>query len=654
MKKLLNNPLIKQVLKNGTLCSIGFGFSICIVHLAIGMALIISLGMPPLTWFSAKTLFMEPPLALIIGLLISPILILKHGRFIHPVMMTFIWIAMEYFVAVDPAKPQMWLAPPVVALAIFFLFQWIWSKKPWICVVAPPVAAAMLLAAPMTVYKLGGGYEMKAIEKSGTPPKGAPDVVFIVMDTVRGHNVSTYGYERKTTPVFDAFSKEGLLFEKATAPATWSLPAHASLFTGAFPSFHNAHAETRFLDDKMPTLAETLARNGYETLCFTANPHITPGFGLTRGFGWSDNAWITGAGGRGFTFIYRLIDALGVTAQDKGGALVVSNVENWMKQRKQDSSPAFVFVNFLEAHFPFHQLPEEFRYAYTKESLSDLRTYGQLAFGAQMGRQLTDKEIDTIRQPILDLYDGGILYTDYLVGKIIDIWKKRGTLDNTVFVILGDHGEHVGEHDMFGHLTSVYQEDLWVPFMFRYPPKIPANVRISQEVTTIGTFATIMDLVGIKPPDTLLVSSLMPAVQPAKEGQDAPSFGRPAISERYEEHLLSSRFKPGEANGKGPLLNPRGRYRTYRAGKFKLAKHYENEKFSTHLFNLERDPRENNDLADEPTSIYDLQQMEQELANWELLLKLPSLDGKASASGAAPKLSDEAREQLKALGYIAD
>lgn len=656
MANLKRKQLIIDTVKKGLKTGLGFGLVICIVHLAIGIALIISMGMPPLTWFAAKTLFIEVPLALFFGLLMSPIQLLKKGRFIQPAAMTLWWVAMERFVAVDPSKLQMWLAPPAVALALFFLFQWVWSKKPWICVAAAVITPALLLLLPIAVYKGGGGYDMKTSKPSAQAPENAPDVVFVVMDTVRGHNISTLGYERNTSPVFDAFAEEGVLFEDATAPSTWSLPAHASLFTGTFPSFHNGHAETRFLDDKLPTLAEAMAQAGYETMCFTANPHITPGFGLTRGFGWSDNAWLTGAGGRGFTFIYRLIDALGVSAQDKGGALVVSNVTNWMSQRTKDAPPAFVFVNFLEAHFPFHQLPAEFRNAYTKESLFDLRAYDQMAFGAQMARQLTEEEMNTIRQPILDLYDGGILYTDYLLGQIIDLWRKRGTLDDTVFVVLGDHGEHVGEHDMFGHLTSMYQEDLWVPFMFRYPPKIPAGTRVAQEVSTLGTFATLFDLAGLKAPDTLQVGSLLPALKPVPEGEKPPAFGRPVLSERFEEKMLSSRFAPGRSNGKGPALSPFGRYRVYRSGKFKLVRHFENGKFSTSLFNLDRDPKEMKDLAEVPTSIYDLQQMEKELASWETLLKLPSLDGKVSspASGSASKLSDEAREQLKALGYIGE
>ncbi|MBW2257072.1 MAG: sulfatase, partial [Deltaproteobacteria bacterium] len=474
---------------------------------------------------------------------------------------------------------------------------------------------------------------------------------FIVMDTVRAQSVSAYGYERETTPNLDAFATGGVLFEQATAPSTWSLPAHASLFTGTLPSIHDCHGETRWLDDRLPTLAETMAKAGWETRCFTANPFISPSFGLTRGFEWSDQAWITGAGGRGFAFIYRFIDALGVTARDKGGGQVVDNIDKWIDSRPDDAPPAFVFVNFLEAHFPFHQLPAEYRNAYTDMPLRQLRSIGQIAFGTQLGRQLTDDELDRIQGPIHDLYDGGVLYTDYLVSRVIDAWERRGTLDDTVFVIVADHGELVGEHRAFDHVTQVYEECLRVPFVIRYPERIPAGTRVTQPINTMGIFATITDLAGAPTPDTVQIDSLMPAL----EGRPA---GLPVMSERFEEVLLSARFGPGEANGVGPLVSPRGRYRTYREGKFKLAKHYENGDFSTHLFDLEADPGELTDLAGSALHMADRQRLDEELAAWEAYLNLPPLDapvdavGRPEGAGGGTAMDDAAKAQLKALGYI--
>ena len=645
----MNKEKLLEALRGGLRGGLGYGLAVGIVHLAIGTGLILSLGMPPMPWFAAKSILIEVPLVWVLGLLLFPVYLSKRGNLIHPAVLTVLIIVLERFVAVDPSKLQMWVAPAVVALVLYALGAWIARKKLWVTAVLAVALPVVFLAIPIVEHKLSGGYEGAAADR-GTPPANAPDVVFIVMDTVQAQSVSAYGHDRETTPHFDQFAAEGVLFEEATAPATWSLPAHASLFTGTLPSVHNGHAETRWLDDKLPTLADTMAEAGWETRCFTANAHVSPSFGLTRGFHWSDNAWITGAGGRGFSFIYRLVDSLGVTAKDKGGGQVVTNIENWMADRPADAPPAFVFVNFLEAHFPFHQLPDDFRYAYTDLSLGELRTVGQIAFGVQMGRQLTDEEFERIHQPIVDLYDGGVLYTDFLVSQVIDQWKQRGTYDDTVFVILADHGEMVGEHRAFGHVTSMYEEDLRVPFAFRYPPKIPAGSRVEPPVSTLGTYATILDLLDLEAPDTLDVASLMPALQ----GEEA---GIPVMAERFEEHMLSARFKPGEANGEGPLVSPRGRYRSYRKGDLKLVQHYEDGRFSTHMYDLAKDPGEMNDLANVGMMMVTRQDLEKDVEVYAMALGLPTLDAEIDVAGAGeaggpPELSAAARAQLEALGYL--
>jgi len=308
-----------EILRRGLMGGLGYGMAVGIVHLAIGVILILRLGMPPMTWFVAKSILMEVPLVVLLGLLLCPLYLTERGRWLHPVALLLAMIGLERYVAVDPTKLQMWIAPSVLAFGFYALFRWIAGKKMWVTVAVAAVLPVVLLLVPVIEHQASGGYKVALNEGRKAPPAGAPDVVMVVMDTVRAQSVSAYGYERETTPTFDAFAAEGVLFEQATAPSTWSLPAHASLFTGTLPSVNNAHGETRWLDGTYPTIASWMAENGWETRCFTANAHISPSFGLTRGFDWSDQAWITGAGGRGFSFIYRLVDSLGVSAKDKGG-----------------------------------------------------------------------------------------------------------------------------------------------------------------------------------------------------------------------------------------------------------------------------------------------------------------------------------------------
>jgi arylsulfatase A-like enzyme len=357
---------------------------------------------------------------------------------------------------------------------------------------------------------------------------------------------------------------------------------------------------------------------------------------------YNDKAWMAGTSGRNFSFIYRMIDAVGLGAvDDKGGAKVVDNIQNWMEDRPQDGPPNFVFVNFFEAHFPFRQLPRDFRDAYQNASANTLREIDQIAFGVQFGRQLTDEEMDFVHQPLIDLYDGGVLYTDHLVGEVIDVWRKAGRLDNTVVVILGDHGEVVGEHGAFGHVTPVLEQDLRVPFVVRYPERIPANSKVEMPVSTVGTFGTIMDLVDVEPPPILQVSSLMP-------GLDGEIVGLPILAERFEEEMLAARFEPGTANGTGEQVNPHGRYRTYRSGPYKLVQHTDD---GTFLFNLETDPGEHKDIAKTQPDV--VAELEEELADWSEQLGLPELDAPIDAPRDMPEnIGDAEIEALQALGYM--
>lgn len=634
---------IPQRLLGGVRTGLAFGLASSLVHLVMGIGLIWALGMPPMTWFAARTLPMELTVALLAGILTCPLALAPRGHVAQPIALFLLWVGLERWVAIDPSKLQMWLAPPVGALVVYGIGVALYRWKRWMPVAVAAVLAAVALAVPVVKEKVAGTSSMPE-EKRGTAPAGAPDILFLVMDTVRAKSVSAYGYSRPTTPNFDALAREGVLFTEANAASTWSLPAHAALFTGAFPSVNNAHDETRYLDERLPTLASTLAEAGWETLCFTANPHVSPSFGLTRGFHWSDNAWITGAGGRSFTFIYRLADSLGLEAEDKGGGQVVRNIERWVENRPADGPPAFLFVNFLEAHFPFHQLPEQYREAFAQVPVSEMRAIDQIATGVQFGRQLTDEEVARVQQPIIDLYDGGVQYTDALLGQVIELLRKKGTLDNTIILVLADHGEFTGEHRSFGHHSPVYQEALHVPFMIRYPKRIQAGSRVEVPVSTVGTFATLLDLAGVSAPPSVQIGSLLPAL----EGRTA---GQPVMAERFEEHMLSARFSPGTANGVGPLLSPRGRYRVYRMAEWKLAHHWEQGKTTSYLFNLKTDPGELTDVAG--TATEDLVRMESELSLWEKALRLPPLDvDVTAAAAAAPEMDAAAQEQLRALGYV--
>jgi arylsulfatase A-like enzyme len=513
------------------------------------------------------------------------------------------------------------------------LMLWLGRRRAAIPVALASVAFVGGMAAP-AVY-LGLTTPASAAKPPlPPPPEGAPDIVLVVLDTVRAQSLSAYGYDRPTSPIIGALAAEGALFMDATSPSTWSLASHASLFTGRYPSGHGATAENRYLDDRYPTLADVLASHGYDTRCFTANAWISDGLGLTRGFAWQDASWKSGELGRLFAFVPRLLARFGSETEDKGGAKVARHFAEWLRERPADARPSFVFMNFVEAHFPYHQLPDEYLERFTALPRAELREISLQLLAAQFGGELQDPA--GAMTPALNMYDGGVLYSDHLLGRVVDALREHGTLDRTILIVLADHGEVLGEHgDFFGHGPSLHEPMIRVPLLLRYPPRVAAGLRAWQPVSTLGVYGTILDLLGMELPPTLQVGSLLPALA-------GEAGGGPVLSERFEMTAMASI----EREGDDPLMRPDRRYRAYRDGRFKLIETSEGERF---LFDVAADPAESRNLAAErPAELARLvASLERELER----IGLPAIDAVAEAS-AAPELDAETTQRLRELGYV--
>jgi arylsulfatase A-like enzyme len=612
----------------------GLAFGLCVTALDLGFGAqrMIGMRMPAMPATALEGAVYEIALAVVLSMLLVPLLRAPGGRLTHAAGLVLAWAALARSLALDPSIVPSWLAAPAlgaVAWALGALLARFSARAAWSVGV---LALLAVIAAPVLVDSRRP--PIPVTPPSGQAPAGAPDVLLIVLDTVRAANVSAYGYARATTPTFDALSKEGALFLDATAPSTWSLPAHASLFTGLFPSTHGAHEESRVLATDVPTLGEVLGANGYETLCFTANPHISDGFGLTRGFQQQDRAWQGPSAGRSFMFIFRVLDLFGLGARDKGGGRVIENFERWVAGRGADARPAFAFINFLEAHFPYHQTPNEFLAQYTELGPLARRDASLKALGAQFGRALDDDEIREIAAPSIDMYDAGIAYTDHLLQRVVEALRAAGRLDRTLLFVLADHGEMIGEHGQFGHGPGLYEPDVRVPFLLRYPAGIPAGTRITQPVSTASAYATILDVVGIVPPRPPQVTSLLPLLE-GKRG------GEPVLVERLA-------MPDSPPNPFAPALARRDiRYRVYRMGTRKLALTSAGDVL---LFDLAADPEEKIDVSRNDADA--LQAVRQELDTWVAALGLMPLDQPIAASPSATPTDPAALERLKALGYV--
>ena len=230
-----------------------------------------------------------------------------------------------------------------------------------------------------------------------------------MLDTVRKDRTSAYGHDRDTTPNLAELAEDGVRFDRAWSTSCWSLPAHASLFTGQLPTEHGAHYEHLSLDEERPLLAEILAGRGYQTAGFSANPLVAEGVGLARGFGVWEEPW------REYTLRealtgWRIWHRFAAPDRDKGGADVVDGVRRWQATR-DPARPALLFVNLMEAHAPYQEVSVQWRQAWTAPALSrpELEAIGERSHMAQvLGTAVPEGDLATT----LALQDGAIAAAD--------------------------------------------------------------------------------------------------------------------------------------------------------------------------------------------------------------------------------------------------
>ena len=378
-----------------------------------------------------------------------------------------------------------------------------------------PLLSVVLLA--IVGVSLGKGPFREWIANRGLPatPKGAPNVLLVVMDTVRADDTSLHGYARDTTPNLAALASRGLMFERAIATAPWTLPSHASMFTGRW-SWEVSVGFDRALDTKYPTLAESLARRGYATGGFIANTvFCSAEYGLSRGFAHYEDYLTTPIGvlrssALGWLISRRVgavIDRIDVALHRdprhpleeedarKPASLVNQQALGWID--RQAGRPFFAFINYIDAHDPYLLPPGEHKhFGRRPKTLADF----QLLRDWEEHDKRTCSPEDLVMAR--DAYDDCIAALDVQLGALMKSLESRKLLENTVVIITSDHGEHFGEHSregrpIYGHRASVYQPEIHVPLLIIAPGKVQAGEKIPGAVSLRDLPATVLDLVGL-------------------------------------------------------------------------------------------------------------------------------------------------------------
>jgi len=325
-------------------------------------------------------------------------------------------------------------------------------------------------------------------------PGDRPNIVLITLDTARADHLSLYGYARPTAPNLERWARQGVVFENAIAPSSWTLASHASIMTGLLPHQHGANWKSPVRGNPW-TLPAILRSKGYETAGFNANLYYGyAGWGLHPGFEIYDddsssirhNLVLTLAGQNLIQTSYYLWvhpDRL-----DRRSAKQVNqDVFRWFQHKP--ASPYFLFVNYFDAHEPFiAPAPYDQRFGHASDELIDKAS--ELTEGRDSGQKLSDAE----RQSFIASYDNCLASLDNELNGLLTFLSRQPEWSNTFVIITADHGEALGEHRSYGHGFNLYREVLHVPLVV-LGPGVPAGSRIEPVVGTRRLFATVLDLI---------------------------------------------------------------------------------------------------------------------------------------------------------------
>ena len=429
----------------------------------------------------------------------------------------------------------------------------------------PTVSRVAALVGAIAIAAAAGAWAVRTARRPARP-----NVLLITVDTLRADHVGSYGYAAAQTPALDALAARGLRFDHAITVAPLTLPAHSSLMTGTFPAFHGVRDNGGFyLGDDPATLATSLRAHGYRTGGFVAAFVLDHRWGIARGFDrYYDDFDLAN---------YRM--DVGLDAVQRPGSEVVSKAIDWIDQ--DPARPFLAWAHLYEPHAPYEP-PEPIRARFPPT--------------------------------MIGAYDAEIATADLQVGRLLAHLATARRLDNTIVVVLGDHGESLGEHDEEQHAFFVYDADIRIPLIVA-GPGAPRRV-VTDTVRIVDVMPTVLQLLGVEIPKTVQGRSLLPL----------------ARGEPLDLVAMSETWYPRHHYGWSELTSIRdGRYHLIAAPR-------------RELYDTQADPGEVHDLAAANPTRADV---------LERALRAFAAQTSATHTPAAPHpVEPEVEERLRALGYV--
>jgi arylsulfatase A-like enzyme len=432
------------------------------------------------------------------------------------------------------------------------------------------------------------------------PPAGSPNVLLIVLDTVRADHLSLYGYPRPTTPNLERLARRGVRFDHARAAAPWTLASHATMFTGCWPH-ELGIAWSSPLPAGVPTLAEHLGSLGYATAGFAGNTiYCAYDSGLDRGFTDYRDHVVDGLSAartarsvnealKAAAWLGRFFPIPGATllklseGERKHAEVVNREFLDWLSRRRGPQRPFFAFLNYMDAHAPYLLPPA------ASTGLGPLpMTDADVRFLADGWMRADKRHLPPeARLLAIDAYDHCLAYLDARLGELVDELERRGVLDRTLVIITADHGEGLGEHGLFDHGESLYRTEIRVPLLILPPAgqdRSPAAV--GEFVSLRDLPATVVDLIGVGD------GSPFPGRSLAQSWADRPAGAPPSEADVARSELDSP--NPSDPNrGRSPAR--RGPLVALAEGDFVYIRNAGDGR--EELFSRRDDPHELHDLA---------------------------------------------------------
>jgi arylsulfatase A-like enzyme len=359
------------------------------------------------------------------------------------------------------------------------------------------IAVPALLA--LCVLSYGRVREFAQLSTIPKPTK-SPNVLVIIVDTLRADHLSPYGYTRDTSPYVNQLAQQGVLFENAISPSSWTLPSHASMLTGLYPHDTKVESDKDILSGNLPNLGDAMMQRGYRTAAFSANYYLfSRAHGFINGFSHFEGYEQTIGGilqevplsqfilGKLSQYTTGTPDAYFGLKNAASAQQVNEDAASWMKRGDR---PFFVVLNYFDVHEPVLP-PAPYLHMYSKNA--DARNQS-IFFQESCSWAEVEASCGSDQPQFLDTYDGSIRYVDDSIKGLLSELKELQLLDNTIVVITSDHGQEFGDHGIYGHGKSLYRQVIQVPLIIWKPGLVPASVRVPTPISTTEISATILDL----------------------------------------------------------------------------------------------------------------------------------------------------------------